>query len=115
MSLRSHAPVELDAWSVSLVAEAQRDLVFLWNITKGSFGGLGRAPDEVTLRAVVERLVKCGCSIGFGNPDSEDWKVPLELRVPHEKLASSILDLWHENPEQNGFLVFALRTPRAQA
>jgi hypothetical protein len=107
----THTPAELDAWVESLVAEARLDLVFLWNIAKGSFGGSNKAPDEEALEAVVGRLIANGCSVGFGDPDSASWRVPGELRVAAVEVPGAILRLWRENRSENEFLVFAIRGP----
>ena len=111
----THTPAELDVWMNSLVAEAERDLVFLWNITKGNFSGAGKAPDEEALEAVLRRLLMSGCSVGFGDPDSENWRVPSELSVPREDLPRTIRGLWRDNPGENEFLVFAIRDSRRPA
>jgi hypothetical protein len=105
----THSPADVQEWVVALFAEARRDLVFLWNITNGSFGGGNVRPDDETLESVVSGLVTRGCTVGFGDPDSSSWRVPAELRVPNEQLPRQILRFLEENRAENEFLVFAVR------
>jgi hypothetical protein len=60
----------------SLLSEAERDLVFRWNITTGSFGGRKYAEDELptVIARVAGALIKSGCKVGYGDPDGSDWK-----------------------------------------
>ena len=105
----THTPEQIESWIADLVNEAQRDLVFLWNIQRGSFGGVGVAPDSCTLEKVIEGLVSSGCSVGFGDPSFSSWTVPSELQVPREHLPAVVIHLWEANRDENGCITFALR------
>jgi hypothetical protein len=87
-------------------------VVFLWYITQGRLGGPSFAPDRAP--AIIERvaraLLKRGCVVGFGDPDSAEWNVPIELDVPNEKKAVRIAKLWMEDPKRFESLVFARRS-----
>lgn len=105
----THTPAHIESWIENLLEEASRDLVFLWNIQNGSFGGLRVAPDKKTLERVIEGLVKGGCLIGFGDPSFSTWSVPLEIQVPRELLPVAIIQFWETNPKENEFIAFARR------
>lgn len=104
----THTPAQIETWLTALLNEAQRDLVFLWNIQRGSLGGLGVAPDKQTLKKVIEGLVAGGCKVGLGDPSFSSWSVPPELRVPRECLPSAVIRFWEANPKENDFVTFAL-------
>lgn len=99
-------------WSVSLLEEAKRDLVFVFNIAAGVFGGPKNIPVK-ELPCVIERMsqkmLEGGCVVGFGDPDSPDWRVPDGLEIPREEIPRAIKKLWGEDPDTYQFLVFALR------
>jgi len=95
---------------ISLLSEAERDLVFLWNITTGSFGGRKYAEDE--LPAVVARvagaLIKSGCKVGYGDPDGSDWKPAIDV-LSGGNPGVEIAARWVTAPGDYEFLVFAMR------
>jgi hypothetical protein len=97
-------------WMISLLSEAERDLVFLWNITTGSFGGRKYAEDE--LPAVVARvagaLIKSGCKVGYGDPDGSDWKPAIDV-LSGGNPGVEIAARWVTAPGDYEFLVFAMR------
>lgn len=105
----THTPAQIETWLTDLLNEAQRDLVFLWNILRGSLGGLGVAPDKETLEKVIEGLVTGGCMVGFGDPSFTSWTVPSELQVPRERLSAAVIQFWEANPKKYEFVTFALR------
>jgi hypothetical protein len=108
----THTPEQIETWLAHLLNEARRDLVFLWNIQRGSFGGAGVAPDKKTLGKVIEGLVMGGCMVGFGDPSFSNWSVPSELQVPREHLSAAIIQFWEASPKKNEFVTFALRARR---
>jgi len=101
------------SWVSSLLAEAQLDVVFVFNITQGAFGGPRPMPSEAALPGLLEQVAQAlllgGCVVGFGDPDSATWGVPIELEVPMERQPSAIAHAWAERPEEFKFLAFALR------
>ncbi|MDP2018509.1 hypothetical protein [Hydrogenophaga sp.] len=101
-----------EAWAALLLAEARRDLVFVFHIAGGAFGGPKDMSSE-DLPAAIERmaraLVKAGCIVGFGDPDSPSWNVPANLEVPRSELPVTISRLWSQDPETHRFIAFALR------
>lgn len=105
----THTPEQIENWVADLVDEARRDLVFLWNIARGSFGGLQVAPDRGTFEKVIVGLVTSGCLVGFGDPSSSNWSVPSELQVPREQLPAAVIHFWEANRKENEFIAFALR------
>jgi hypothetical protein len=105
----THSKDEIESWVQALVREAGRDLVFLWNIEKGSFGDSGKRPDETTLKHVIAGLVRHGCMVGFGDPSFEEWRVPPELNVARDDLPDRIIALRKQKPNVYEFIVFALR------
>lgn len=109
----THTPVQIESWVAALLNEARRDLVFLWNIQRGSFGGLNVTPDKQVLVQVIEALVTNGCLVGFGDPSASNWSVPPELQVPREQLSEAILHFWEGNPKENEFITFVLRESKA--
>jgi len=112
MNISEQSVLQEEAWVEALVREAQRDFVFLWHIVQGRFGGPNRLPAEFP--SVVERvsnlLIKEGCIVGFGNPDSTEWSVPVELLSGSESKGTLICQLWGTNPRKYEFLVFAMRS-----
>ncbi len=105
----THSPSQIEIWISELLDEAKRDLVFLWNIQRGSYGGLLVAPDKKTLERVIEGLVRGGCLVGFGDPSFPTWNVPPELQVSRERLPAAIVQLWEANPKENEFITFVRR------
>lgn len=94
-------------WITSLVCEAERDLVFLWHITTGKFGGPAYAGEELPL--AIERvsgaLIRSGCSVGFADPD-EAWQPDMDL-LNAENPGAAIAARWLVDPKDVEFLVFA--------
>ena len=109
LSRMTHSHDEIESWVQALVREAGRDIVFLWNIEKGSFGGSGKRPDATTLKQVIAGLVRHGCMVGFGDPSLEGWQVPPELNVAPDDLPDRIIALRKQKPADYEFVVFALR------
>jgi len=99
-------------WIKALVAEAERDVVFVFNIAAGAFGG--PTPEVATplVASIGQALIEHGCIAGFGAPDSPEWQVPEQLQVPHEQLPSVISTLLKERPDEFEFLAFAHRIGR---
>ncbi|MDZ7920214.1 hypothetical protein [Rhodoferax sp.] len=87
-------PIEA-AWVDHLLVEARRDLVFLWHIIQGKFGGriIPAAELPSTLERIVESLLEKGCTVGFGNPDSPEWTLNSGPRLLMRKyrLTASLL------------------------
>jgi hypothetical protein len=104
-------------WIQVLLAETKRDVVFVFNIASGAFGGPRPAPasDEVPglLERVSAALLKGGCVVGFGDPDAEGWEQPEWLHVPPDKLPSAIASFYVECPDEARFLAFAHRANRS--
>lgn len=98
-----------EEWIRSLIGEAERDLVFLWHITSGSFGGRTYANDELplVLARVATALIESGCKVGFGNPDDKGWQAIDVLNA--ENPGAEIAARWRVNPKDVEFLVFARR------
>ena len=105
-------PAEKAVWFTALAQEARRDLVFAWNLARGSFGG-PKTQEEVPLELfmeAVEHLLVAGCKVGFGDPDSNGWRdLPSESMANHEK-ARFIVEMWKSDRREYEFLVFAIRT-----
>ena len=103
-------------WIANLIAEAQRDLVFMWHITSGSFSSTPMAapPSNTEIDNAVSELVAVGAMVGFGDPDSSGFLVPQELLVSGKPSASKIAELRRDAPENYEFLVFAVRKSVAQ-
>jgi hypothetical protein len=97
-------------WVKSLVGEAERDLVFLWNITAGSFGGPAYTSGELpsVIARIATALIKSGCKVGFGDPDGDAWQTDVRL-LTAENPGTAIAAKWLANPEDVEFLVFARR------
>jgi hypothetical protein len=97
-------------WGRFLLCEAKRDLVFLWNITAGSFGGPAYASEELpsVVARIATALLKSGCKVGFDDPDGDAWQTDARL-LNAENLGTAIAARWLANPMDVEFLVFALR------
>jgi len=101
---------EESAWVQELLDEARRDLVFLQNIARGSFGG----PDEMPapperfnlMQRVIEGLVLGGCKVGFGD---SNFYVPDELRVAKSELSATLVRLYAQRPQDYEFATFIIR------
>lgn len=109
-NIEFHKPIEA-AWVDSLLDEARRDLVFLWHIIQGRFGGRRVPVAELpsTLEQIVAALLEKGCSVGFGNPDSPEWTVPEALCLEPQEIPAAVVRLWSESPSDYEFLVFVSR------
>jgi hypothetical protein len=100
---------EKTAWFALLAQEARRDLVFAWNVARGSFGGhKGEAPKELFMEA-AQYLLDAGCKVGFGDPDSDAWRDEPDLAMPNDEKATLIAEMWESNRQKYEFLVFARR------
>jgi hypothetical protein len=99
-----------EEWLRSLICEAERDLVFLWHITRGSFGGPTYAENELpsAIGRVSGSLIKSGCSVGFGDPDDKTWQPETDL-ANAEDPGAEIAARWVADPKEVEFLVFARR------
>jgi len=110
-----NSPVPLSdqerTWVSALADEARRDLVFLWHIAEGRFGGPTYQASERTeaLERVASALVLLGCIVGFGDPGTDRWQIPIELEVNSKSKGKRIAELWREDSNAFEFLVFALR------
>lgn len=105
----THTSAQIERWVAELLHEAKRDLIFLWHICDGAFGGEEIAPDDETLETVLTRLVDAGCYVGYGDPSFPNWRVPEELKVSREQLAGEIVRLRLLLPEHGKFITFAIR------
>ncbi len=98
-------------WFAALAQEARSDLVFAWNVARGSFGGPKEQEEvqpELFVEA-VEHLLAAGCSTGFGDPDSDAWKdLPFVGKSIKDK-SRFIAEMWASNRRECEFLVFAIR------
>lgn len=104
-----------EAWIDDLLAEARRDLVFIFNITNGGFGGPKPMPPRHAIPALLERvcegLLRGGCQVGFGDPDLDGWRVPDEICDAGMPTAERIVRMWSDDPGHYEFLTFSLRGP----
>ena len=102
-----------EEWIRSLIDEAGDDLVFLWHITGGRFGGRKYASDELPLvvARVAAALIESGCKVGFGNPDDKNWLVATDI-LGAENPGVEIAETWRVDPGKVEFLVFARRRVR---
>jgi len=107
----SSQQVQEKTWIANLILESQRDLVFLWHLTGGRFGGPSYSQTEfpAALNRAISALLAEGCQIGFGNPNSQDWRVPEELLQNGKLSALKVVELWGNHPVEYEFLVFAIR------
>jgi hypothetical protein len=99
-----------EEWIRSLTDEAERDLVFLWHITSGRFGGRTYASDALSLivARVSNALIDSGCKVGFGNPDDNGWQADADI-LNAETPGAEIAARWLVNPKDVELLVFARR------
>lgn len=108
----THADSE-EEWFSWLIHEAERDLVFLWHITNGSFGGRRYVGDDRSL--VVARaataLINAGCKVGSGDPDNKSWQDATDI-LGAENPGAEIAERWRVNPDNVEFLTFARRRTR---
>jgi len=97
-------------WGRFLLCEAKRDLVFLWNITAGSFGGPAYASEELpsVVACIATALLKSRCKVGFDDPDGDVWQTDARF-LNAENLGTAIAARWLANPMDVEFLVFVLR------
>jgi hypothetical protein len=98
-------------WVGNLVLESKRDLVFLWHITNGRFGGPSSSnPEFPSIRnQAISALLAAGCKVGFGEPESVEWRVPEEILIDGKANASKIMEASTAHPKEYEFLVFAIR------
>ena len=110
MNTSSPQPQE-ENWIENLILESRRDLVFLWHLTGGRFGAPSYTKAELptVLNRAISALLAKDCKIGFGDPDSPNWRVPEELLQDGKPAASKVVDLWGKHPAEYEFLVFAIR------
>jgi hypothetical protein len=103
-------PIEA-AWVERVLDEARRDLIFLWHITRGKFGGPGTPASELpsSVERIVAALLKKGCTVGSGNPDSHEWTTPKALCLEPQEIPAAVVRLWTESPADYEFLVFVSR------
>ena len=102
-------------WERALLAEARRDVVFVFNIVSGAFGGPKPAPAQDEQAALLERvagvLLKGGCTVGFLTKGTDEPALPERLLVQRDHLAKEIARFYAENPEDVKFLAFLHRAP----
>jgi hypothetical protein len=101
------------AWIRSLICEAERDLVFLWHIAAAKFDGPAY-PSEVlpsVIARVTTALIRSGCTVGFGDPDSKTWQADADL-LNAENPGAMIAARWLADPKDVEFLAFARRRSR---
>ena len=100
-------------WIRSLVCEADRDLVFLWHILAAKFDGPAYPSEMLPLAVarVTTALIRSGCTVGFGDPDSKTWQPDADL-LNAEKHGSMIAARWLADPKDVEFMVFARRQSR---
>ncbi|CAN7554372.1 hypothetical protein [Massilia sp. LjRoot122] len=98
-------------WVRSLICEADRDLVFLWHIAAAKFDGPAYTSEELPLviARVTTALIKSGCTVGFGDPDSETWQTASDL-LSAENPGAVIAARWLADPGDVEFMVFARRS-----
>jgi hypothetical protein len=104
-------PAEKTAWFTALAHEAKRDLVFAWNIGRGSFVDIKEAEEVLPGLFVeaAEHLLAEGCKVGFGDPDSDDWRDLPTLSMANDERAKFVAEMWESNRQEYEFLVFAIR------
>lgn len=112
MNTSASGAISEEVWVEALVREAKRDLVFLWHITQGRFGGPVFSLTQVpaVLERVSSALIRRGCIVGYGDPDSPEWRVPTELEIEPANKGAVLGRLWATTPNEYEFLVFALRS-----
>ena len=100
-------------WEKALLLESKRDLVFVFNIAAGAFGGPKPPPtrDEIPalLQRVASSLLAGGCVVGFGDSNTNEFSVPEQLQVPIEHLAESVVRFYVNDQENANFLAFSHR------
>ncbi|OSZ71498.1 hypothetical protein CAP37_19960 [Hydrogenophaga sp. IBVHS1] len=90
-----------------MLAESKRDLVFLFNIEAGDFGGPKNLPERDRLMQVermIRALLNSGCVVGYGDPKKSTWSAVPGLEVAHVDLPEAIMKLRRLEPEQYKFL-----------
>ena len=100
-------------WIRSLISEAERDLVFLWHIAAAKFNGPDYKSEVLpkVIARVTNALIRAGCTVGFGDPDSETWQADTDL-LNAENPGAMIVARWLADPKDVEFMVFALRRSR---
>lgn len=100
-------------WIRSLVCEAERDLVFLWHIAAAKFGGPAYTSEVLpsVIARVTTALISSGCTVGFGDPDSETWRADTDL-LNAENPGAMIASRWLADPRDVEFMAFAIRRSR---
>lgn len=100
-------------WIRSLLCEAERDLVFLWHIAATKFNGPAYTSEVLPLviARVTTALIRSGCTVGFGDPDSNTWHTDTDL-LNAENPGAMISARWLAEPRDVEFMVFALRRSR---
>lgn len=108
--MNTNAVLLPQSWIDALLAEAERDVVFAWHITQGSFGGpkLEQSEWSNLLKAAARSLIERGCNVGFGDPDAENWK-PIAVAASPVSAAEQVVAHWAAEPSQFEFLAFAKR------
>jgi hypothetical protein len=103
-------------WVQSLIREAERDVVFLFNIAAGAFGGPKPGPTRDDAPNVIKRissaLLEAGCEVGFGAPNTSTLTRPPELCINDDQLPATIASLYAQNPELFECLAFVRRESR---
>lgn len=99
-----------ESWIADLLQEAERDVVFLWHIADCRYGGPKYSALELpgAVVRVTNELITRGCVVGFGDPDSSEWKPSDEL-LALENPGNAIAAGWFEDRHNYEFLVFAVR------
>jgi hypothetical protein len=100
-------------WIRSLICEAERDLVFLWHVAAAKFGGAAGTSEVLpsVIARVTTALIRAGCTVGFGDPDSKTWQADTDL-LRAENPGAMIAARWLADPRDVEFMVFALRRSR---
>jgi hypothetical protein len=96
-------------WLAELLAESKRDLVFLFNIEAGHFGGPKNLPEHdrlVQVERMIRALLNSGCVVGYGDPKMSTWSAAPGLDVAHVDLPKTIMKLWRLEPDQYKLLTF---------
>jgi hypothetical protein len=99
-----------ESWIADLLQESERDLIFLWHIAGGQYGGPKYSELELpgALERVTNELITRGCDVGFGDPGSSTWKPSAEL-LALENPGKAIAAGWFEDRHNYEFLVFSVR------
>lgn len=100
-------------WIQALLDEAGRDLVFVFNIADGMFGGPSPMPTQDQFLDLLKRisaaLIEGGCVVGFGDPTEGNWEEVERLRVPREQVPHAIAVFYSDSPDEACFLTFTHR------